>query len=94
MNGQHIVDGYLKYKAHVSRQVYAKEDGLDERLFDLEKQWPEYNDSNFLVSRPAYSISTALHTSGTVETVQTCSTKSLAMNSVWIDRICGRRRPL
>ena len=52
--GHEIVQGYLKYKAHVSRQVYADTDGLEERLHALEEEWPEYEGSRFLVSRPPY----------------------------------------
>ena len=53
--GDVIVDGYLKYKAHVRRQVYDSErEVVDSRLDVFEKQWPNNKDSVHLISAPAY----------------------------------------
>ena len=53
--GSAIVDGYLKYKAHVCRQVYASDrDVVDARLYSFEKQWPNYENAVNLISSPAY----------------------------------------
>ena len=53
--GSAIADGYLKYKAHVCRQVYASDrDVVDARLYSFEKQWPNYENAVNLISSPAY----------------------------------------
>ena len=53
--GDVIVDGYLKYKAHVCRQVYDSErQVVDARLDVFESQWPSYEKSVHLISAPAY----------------------------------------
>ena len=50
-----IVDGYLKYKAHVCRQVYDSErDIVDARLDVFEKNWPNHSESVHLISAPSY----------------------------------------
>lgn len=48
------INKYLKYKAHVCRQVYANADLANERLAEKETAWPEYETSCALVSRPEY----------------------------------------
>ena len=54
-NGKVIVDGYLKYKSHVCRQVYASErDVVDARLHVFEGEWPNHKDSVHLISSPDY----------------------------------------
>ena len=53
-DGGAIVERYLRYKAHVCRQVYADPEGADRALPSIEAAWPEYADSAVLMSRPAY----------------------------------------
>jgi len=48
------IEKYLKFKAHVCRQVYADVDKARQRLSQKEKQWPEYEGTQVLVSRPSY----------------------------------------
>ena len=48
------INKYLKYKAHVCRQVYANAELANERLLEKEASWPEYQDSCALISRPEY----------------------------------------
>ena len=54
---QGLTEGYLAYKAHVSRQVYAELDNLPARQRDTEATWPEYAETTTLVSKPAYQTS-------------------------------------
>ena len=61
-NGAELVQRYLTYKAHVCRQVYANLDVAEGRVQSLEKEWPEYASSNFLVSRPSYLTARACET--------------------------------
>ena len=61
--GSQIVEDYKAYKAHVSRQVYAKVgEELENRLAEAESKWPEYRDEVGIVCRPQYQNSTpAVH---------------------------------
>ena len=53
--GKHVVLDYLAYKAHVCRQTYPQIGAeLEDNLWQIEKKWPEYQDSAFLISRPDY----------------------------------------
>ena len=49
-----LVQRYLDYKAHVCRQVYADATEADNALKDREAAWPEYKDTNFIMTQPAY----------------------------------------
>ena len=53
----HLVSGYLEYKRHVARQAYEDPEGVDERLLEHAKGWPEYRTSLSVVARPAYQRS-------------------------------------
>ena len=53
-DGGDIVRKYLRYKSHVCRQVYADEKLAESRLPLRENDWPQYEKSRLLVSRPAY----------------------------------------
>ena len=45
----------LEYKERVCRQVYARVDAdTQQRLVEVEKTWPEYVESNLMISRPDY----------------------------------------
>ena len=51
----HLVRDYLVYKGRVCRQWYASAGkGLEDRLYALEKAWPEYEKSALMISRPSY----------------------------------------
>ena len=52
--GNKEINGYLKFKEHVCRQVYADPDRADERLPLKEQEWPEYVSDVRLTSRPTY----------------------------------------
>jgi hypothetical protein len=53
-----VVRGYLKYKEHVSRQVYENvSDWQQESHMAREEAWPEYSLSPELVSKPFYLTS-------------------------------------
>ena len=48
-----LVQDYLVYKGHVCRQIYATVNKtMQDRLYALEKQWPEYAESSLLITRP------------------------------------------
>ena len=51
----HLVAQYLRYKAHVCREVYEDpETWAKELQLDTEQAWPEYKDDTYLTSRPAH----------------------------------------
>jgi hypothetical protein len=53
-----IVGEYLKYKEHVSRQVYEHvSDWQQGRKIAREEAWPEYSDSPELISKRFYLTS-------------------------------------
>ena len=53
-NGR-IFEEYLKYKAHVTRQVYASErDTVNKGLEEFEQEWPEYEPRTHLITSPSY----------------------------------------
>jgi hypothetical protein len=53
--GDGLVQEYLKYKAHVARQIYADcSEEAAERLQAVEKEWPEFKGEHKLCSRPSY----------------------------------------
>ena len=50
-----LVDDYLVYKGHVCRQVYRRTSAdLLDKLWELEREWPEYATSTLMISRPHY----------------------------------------
>ena len=50
-----IVNEYLDYKSHISRQVYTSDrDIADMRLHAFESQWPEYKIATNLISSASY----------------------------------------
>ena len=52
-----IVQGYLRYKEHVCRQVYADLEGWSSRQRQREEDWPEYATSLELLSKRKYMSS-------------------------------------
>ena len=53
VGGRDIVEGYLRYKTHVCRQVYDPPP-TDAELEEVEKDWPEYEHSSNLTTHPSY----------------------------------------
>ena len=52
-----IVREYLRYKEHVSRQVYTEDsDEVNAKLAEAESQWPEYKTNETLTAMPAYTV--------------------------------------
>ena len=52
-----IVKEYLRYKAHVCRQVYTEDvDEVNTKLEEAESHWPEYKTNETLTSIPAYTF--------------------------------------
>ena len=49
-----LVPRFLRYKAHVSRQMYANTNGIDHRLLKKEAAWPEYKHTASLLLFPQY----------------------------------------
>ena len=49
-----LVPRFLRYKAHVSRQMYADTNGIEHRLLKKEAAWPEYKDTASLLLFPQY----------------------------------------
>ena len=56
MREQHgeVIDEYLRYKAHVSREVYADTTSLECKKAEAEAAWPEYTESLVLSDCPTY----------------------------------------
>ena len=80
----HVVQDYLAYKAHVSRQVYnSSEDILEDQLSKHEAVWPEYKDSTFLVTIPKY-LQEASSSSNTLENTCTLS-DNIVEGQAWLD---------
>ena len=55
-----IVEGYLRYKSHVCRQVYADPEDWQSRQAVIEEAWPEYADSLELLSQRRYLVSESM----------------------------------
>lgn len=52
--GRHLVQDYLKFKAHVSRETYADPELFLSRMDEREKLWPKYEHSTLFLSSPSY----------------------------------------
>jgi hypothetical protein len=53
VGGASIVEGYLRYKTHVCRQVYGPPP-TEEELEKVERDWPEYMHASNLTTHPSY----------------------------------------
>ena len=52
-----IVKEYLRYKEHVSRQVYTEDvQTVNTKLAETESEWPEYKTHTTLTAIPNYSV--------------------------------------
>lgn len=52
-----IVREYLRYKEHVSRQVYTEDtDEVNAKLAEAQSEWPEYKTNETLTAMPAYTV--------------------------------------
>ena len=50
---KHLISRYLRYKSHVSRQVYATVPS-DADIRTMENDWPEQRDATRIMCRPSY----------------------------------------
>ena len=58
-NNGRFFDEYLKYKAHVTRQVYVSDSVVIAlKLDEFEQKWPEYTNRSHMINSPSYLQST------------------------------------
>ena len=60
-----VISGYLRYKEHVARQAYS-EIPTQEEVEEVERDWPEYAETEDLIRRPAYLTARANEPRGSI----------------------------